>query len=70
MENLRKRVKKLLIDHGFEYRGYQAELADKLGINQNSLNMALTGYRKNPGSEKILNDLLEFLQSRPKASNE
>lgn len=61
MKDLRKTVKKLLIDKGLDYKGFQIELSNRLSINRRSLSMALTGYRKTPGSVKILNDLKSFL---------
>jgi len=63
IENLRKEVKKELIDLGFDYPRAQANLAEVLNINPRSLNMALSGYRRNKGSHQILSNLLKYLRT-------
>ena len=61
---LRKQCKKLLIDLELDARGNELLLAEKLGINRNQLNMALTGYRNTPRSEEILLILKEHLRNK------
>jgi hypothetical protein len=61
IQTVRRKVKILLIDRGLDIRGAQLELSQKIGVNHNSLNMALTGYRDTPGSLKILKALQEHL---------
>jgi len=64
---LRKNCKILMIDAGLDKLGAQKTLAEKLGINRNSLNMALTGYREGKREYQILVELrillLEMLRS-------
>ncbi len=68
--DLRKTVKKLLVDLSLDYKGSLLELAKKLEVNYNALSMALTGYRKTPGSEKILKNLFDFLKNQKGESHE
>lgn len=58
---LRKSVKKLLVDADLDKRGCLPEIADKLNVNYNSLNMALSGYRDGPGSIELLEKLQSYL---------
>ena len=60
-ENLRKECKKLMIDLDFDVPGGRRMIAENIGVNCNSLSMALTGYRDGPGSIKILTSLHEYL---------
>lgn len=64
-DELRKSVKKLLIDAELDKRGCLPEIAEKLNVNYNSLNMALSGYRDGPGSigllEKLQSHLVELV---------
>lgn len=62
---LRKNIKKLIIKLGLDNPGYNQRLAKKLEISPSLLSMALTGYRKTPGSEKILTDLFSLLKTLP-----
>jgi len=62
---LSRKVKKRMFDLGLDKRGGQTKLAERLNINRNSLNMALSGYRTGPGSEQILKDALRLLKSWP-----
>ena len=60
-ELLRKSVKKLLVDAELDKRGCLPEIADKMNVNYNSLNMALSGYRNSPGSIELLKQLQSYL---------
>ena len=58
--NLRKQVKKLMIDKDLEWsRGF---LASEINCNSRSLLMALSGYRTNPASMRILKNLKSYLK--------
>ena len=61
-KKLRKRCKKLLIDKDLDY-GNRVAIASDMGINSNSLSMALTGYRDGLGSTRILIALYDYLQN-------
>lgn len=58
---LRRHCKQLLLDTNLDTRGSLKRLAQELGVNYNSLSMALTGYRVSPGAEKMLKQLIENL---------
>ena len=60
-DELRKSVKKLLIDADLDKRGCLPKIAEKLNVNYNSLNMALSGYRDGPGSIGLLEKLQSHL---------
>jgi len=60
-KKLRKRCKKLLIDKDLDY-GNRVSIASDMGINSNSLSMALTGYRDGLGSTRILIALYDYLK--------
>lgn len=60
-EMLRKSVKKLLVDAGLDKRGCLPEIADKMNVNYNSLNMALSGYRASNSSIELLKQLQSYL---------
>jgi hypothetical protein len=64
MNELIKQVQKLRIDKDLAYKGSQIVLAEKIGVNNKLLSMALTGYRQTPGSEKILRKLFDFLKNQ------
>jgi hypothetical protein len=68
LKHLRVSCKKLLVDLDLDKRGNGILLADALGINHRSLNMALSGYRENPGSAVILENLKRHLE-KIKAEN-
>lgn len=46
-------------------RGSCKEIAHAIGVNANSLNMALSGLRSGPGSEQLLKKLHDYLLSLP-----
>jgi hypothetical protein len=57
----RLRIKHLLVDADLDKKGSLVKLAKSLGVNRNCLNMALTGYRSGPASDRILDDLEKYL---------
>ena len=61
IEQLRKDVKKLMIDTGHDRKGELQSLSGLLDINFNSLSMALTGYRNGKASEGYLLKLQKYL---------
>jgi len=62
LKRLRTRCKKLLVDLDLDKRGNGIRLAGALGVNHRSLNMALSGFRENPGSVVILQNLKQHLE--------
>ena len=58
--HLRKRLRKMMIDANMG-QGAIKDLAKALGMNSNSLNMALTGYRTGPRYIEMLNQLKKHL---------
>jgi len=58
--NLRKKIKHLMVDLDLGH-GSQKILAETLAVNENSLNMALTGYRTGPASVQLLMTVLNYL---------
>jgi hypothetical protein len=63
-DNLRKDCIRLMAERGFAKRGGQTILAKKLRINRNSISMALSGYRRGPGSAEVLNRIREHLRTQ------
>lgn len=59
---LRKECKKLMIDVDLDKLGAQKILARQLEVNSNSLNMALTGYRKGAAEYRLLLRLKAYLR--------
>ena len=72
IKNLRKEVKKLMIDLDMDRRGFLTELAERIStcfgrrISRNSLSMALTGYRAMASSHQILETARDILSSELK----
>jgi hypothetical protein len=58
--HLRKRLRKMMIDADMG-QGAIKDLAKALGMNSNSLNMALTGYRTGPRYIEMLTQLKKHL---------
>lgn len=52
-DHLRKKVRKMMIDADLGWRA-TGNLARALGLNLQSLSMALTGYRSGPREKDIL----------------
>jgi hypothetical protein len=46
---------------GLNKKGSCRDLAKSIGVNSNSLNMALSGFRTGPGSEQLLAKLRDHL---------
>lgn len=61
IEILRKAVKKLIIDAELDKPGCLPKIAEKMDVNYNSLNMALSGYRTGPKSVEYLKKLQSYL---------
>ena len=57
-----------MIDVGLDKLGAQKILARQLEVNSNSLNMALTGYRKGRAEYQLLQRLKAHLRSLKKAA--
>lgn len=70
LKNLRKEVKKLMIDLDMDLPGERESLADQISsrlgrpIKTNSLSMALTGYRATAAYQEILKAAHDILISR------
>lgn len=62
------RVKKKMVDLGFDGYGSRKKLAGILGTNYNSLSMALTGHREQAHSVEILNRIEQYLDELLKKS--
>jgi Uma2 family endonuclease len=63
-KNLRKKIKKLMVDLEFDKPSRQRELASELDTTEQILSMALTGYRQTERYQKLLNDLYELLKNK------
>jgi hypothetical protein len=61
--HLRKRLRKMMIDADMG-QGAIKDLAKSLGMNSNSLNMALTGYRTGPRSLEMLLEVKRHLEKK------
>ncbi len=76
LKNLRKEVKKMMVDLDRDRRGslpeLSAQISDRLHrrINRNSLSMALTGYRSTASSRNILETARHILSSEIETRNE
>jgi len=68
VDRLRRTCKKLMVDVDLDKLGAQKILAERLGVNSNSLNMALTGYRKGLAEYRLLQRLKAHLRSLKKAA--
>jgi len=62
-EQLRMKVKRALIESNLDFYGNRKLLADAIGVNRQSLTMALTGYRESKRSKDILSMLLDYLKA-------
>lgn len=76
IDDLRIECEVLRARLGLNKKGSCKELAESIGVNSNSLNMALSGFRTGPGSEQLMEKLhnhLLNLQDKgnqlPKAAN-
>ncbi|MBF0121563.1 MAG: hypothetical protein HQK79_22255 [Desulfobacterales bacterium] len=70
INQLRRKCKILQIDLNLDKKGSGLELSSKLKVNQNSLNMALSGYRNGKSSYRILEILYNYLLSEKRRNNE
>jgi len=68
VDRLRRTCKKLMVDVDLDKLGAQKILAERLGMNRNSLCMALTGYRKGLAEYQLLQRLKAHLRSLKKAA--
>lgn len=62
VDRLRRTCKKLMVDVDLDKLGAQKILARQLEVNSNSLNMALTGYRKGAAEYRLLLRLKAYLR--------
>jgi hypothetical protein len=65
IQQLRKRVRKMMIDADLS-RGAMHDIARALGLNLQSLSMAMTGYRTGPRYVEILQQVKEHLETKNK----
>lgn len=63
IEDLRIECEVLRAQLQLNKKGSCKELAAYLGVNSNSLNMALSGLRNGPGSEQLLTKLRDHLSN-------
>ena len=63
-EALRREVKGLMIDTGYDLMGSIMRLAEELGVNRQSLVMALSGYRRGPASIEYLERARDYLRRK------
>ncbi len=68
VDQLRRACKKLMVDVDLDKLGAQKILAERLGMNRNSLCMALTGYRKGLAEYKLLQRLEAYLRGLKRAA--
>jgi len=73
--DLRKEIKKMLIDAGLDGRGQRKKLASMLhhhlgqAISTNTLCMAMTGHRTGPAYHTLLESIRELLLNREHIHN-
>lgn len=63
-DNLRKNVKFLIIETGYDKIGWQKKLAGELNISPQMLCMSLTGLRNTPRAVEILEEAQQFLRKK------
>ena len=61
IQEIRIKCKILRVELGIDKKGYLLNIAEDLGVNYRSLNMALSGYRNGPSSFKLLEKLESYL---------
>ena len=67
---LRKNIKKLMVDLDLDRRSAILKLSHAMSarmhttISISRISMALSGYRKGPAYEKLLGDILNYLQDQ------
>ena len=63
IDDLRIECEVLRARLGLNKKGSCRELAKAIGVNSNSLNMALSGFRTGPGSEQLMEKLRDHLMN-------